>query len=119
MLKVNPTQSDDQVVFSSPPQDESSNIWQEGMLSMWGFLDLYALNREGLGKAIGQTSILWVKCQKLKKRGKKQKKTVSSVKLGRNNDEDKSDETEQVIIEEEKDTSDVKIVGILKELDLE
>ncbi|GKF49460.1 hypothetical protein Tco_0142711, partial [Tanacetum coccineum] len=80
--------------------------------------------------------------QKLKKRGKKQKKKVSSVKLGRNKDESnlseehhdqgdhnhtafvyeyfdatdavtpdlerKSDETEQVIIEEEKDTSERK-----------
>ncbi|GJX78925.1 hypothetical protein Tco_0327074 [Tanacetum coccineum] len=115
-------------------------------------------------------------CQKLKKRGKKQKKKVSSVKLGRNKDESnlseehhgqddhnhtafvyedfdatdavvadlerksdeteerksdeteerksdeteerKSDETEQVIIEEEKDTSDVKS-GDTEELDLE
>ncbi|GKE93588.1 hypothetical protein Tco_1574683, partial [Tanacetum coccineum] len=93
--------------------------------------------------------------QKLKKRGKKQKKKVSSVKLGRNKDEGnlseehhdqddhnhtafvyedfdakdvvaavtpdlerKSDETEQVIIEEEKDTSDVKS-GDTEELDLE
>ncbi|GJR86456.1 hypothetical protein Tco_0210467 [Tanacetum coccineum] len=129
-----------------------------------GLLDLYALNRE---------LILWVKSQKLKKRGKKQKKKVSSVKLGRNKDEGnlseehhdqdehgqddhnhtafvyedfdatdavvadlerksdeteerksdeteerKSDETEQVIIEEEKDTSDVKS-GDTEELDLE
>ncbi|GKC60875.1 hypothetical protein Tco_1088473 [Tanacetum coccineum] len=103
-----------------------------------GLLDLYALNRE-----------------KLKKRGKKTKKKVSSVKLGRNKDEGnlseehhdqddhnhtafvyedfdatdavvavtpdlerKSDETEQVIIEEEKDTSDVKS-GDTEELDLE
>ncbi|GJY67273.1 hypothetical protein Tco_0469511 [Tanacetum coccineum] len=89
-------------------------------------------------------------------RGKKQKKKVSSVKLGRNKDEGnlseenhdqddhdhnhttfvyedectmlfvavtpdlerKSDETEQVIIEEEKDTSDVKS-GDTEELDLE
>ncbi|GJT99854.1 hypothetical protein Tco_1110193 [Tanacetum coccineum] len=67
--------------------------------------------------------------KKLKKRGMKQKKKVSSVKLGRNKDEDavvavtpdlerKSDETEQVIIEEEKDTSDVKS-GDTEELDLE
>ncbi|GJQ97186.1 hypothetical protein Tco_0008325 [Tanacetum coccineum] len=67
--------------------------------------------------------------KKLKKRGKKQKKKVSSVKLGRNNDEDavgavtpdlerKSDETEQVIIEEENDTSDVKSRDT-EELDLE
>ncbi|GKG46503.1 hypothetical protein Tco_0501349, partial [Tanacetum coccineum] len=72
---------------------------------------------------------LWVKSQKLKKRGKKQKKKVSSVKLGRNKDEDavvvvtpdlerKSDETKHVIIEEEKDTSDVKS-GDTEELDLE
>ncbi|GJS18102.1 hypothetical protein Tco_0412574 [Tanacetum coccineum] len=85
-----------------------------------GLLDLYALNRE-------------VKSQKLTKRGKKKKKKVSSVKLGRNKDEGnlseehhdqddhnhtafvyedpdlerKSDETEQMITEE-KDTSDVK-----------
>ncbi|GKC47083.1 hypothetical protein Tco_1064805, partial [Tanacetum coccineum] len=97
---------------------------------------------------------LWVKSQNLKKqkkRRKKQKKKVSSVKLGRNKDEDnlseehhddhnhtafvyedfhatdavatpdlerKSDETEEVIIEEEKDTSDVKS-GDTEELDLE
>ncbi|GJY64163.1 hypothetical protein Tco_0465623 [Tanacetum coccineum] len=90
-----------------------------------GLLDLYALNREV-------------------RRLKKQKKKVSSVKLGRNKDEGnlseehhdqddhnhtafvyedpdlerKSDETEQVIIEEEKDTSDVKS-GDTEELDLE
>ncbi|GKA75961.1 hypothetical protein Tco_0782339 [Tanacetum coccineum] len=89
----------------------------------------------------------------LRQRGKKQKKKVSSVKLGRNKDEDnlseehhdqddhnhtafvyedfdvidavatpdlerKSDETEEVIIEEENDTSDVKS-GDTEELDLE
>ncbi|GKD38161.1 hypothetical protein Tco_1258368 [Tanacetum coccineum] len=98
-----------------------------------GLLDLYALNREV-------------------RRLKKQKKKVSSVKLGRNKDESnlseenndqdqddhtafvyedfdatdavtpdlerKSDETEEVIIEEEKDTSDVKS-GDTEELDLE
>ncbi|GJZ48141.1 hypothetical protein Tco_0601973 [Tanacetum coccineum] len=77
-------------------------------------------------KPLVKHHILWVKSQKLKKRGKKQKKKVSSVKLGRNKDEDvvtsdlerKSDETEQVIIEEEKDTSDVKS-GDTEELDLE
>ncbi|GJQ96046.1 putative ribonuclease H-like domain-containing protein [Tanacetum coccineum] len=104
-------------------QDAFSNhLWR----SMRDFvLDLYALNRE-----------------QLKKRGKKQKKKVSSVKLGRNKDENavtpdlerksdeteerksdeteerKSDETEEVIIEEEKDTSDVKS-GDTEELDLE
>ncbi|GKD98339.1 hypothetical protein Tco_1382236, partial [Tanacetum coccineum] len=159
-----------------------------------GLLDLYALNREvrrlkkqhisqakhihklkaklkKLSKGVQllvKHHILWVKSQKLKKRGKKQKKKVSSVKLGRNNDkgnlseehhdqddhnhtafvyedfdatnavvadlerksdeteerksdeteERKSDETEEVIIEEEKDTSDVKS-GDTEELDLE
>ncbi|GJU92070.1 hypothetical protein Tco_1304493 [Tanacetum coccineum] len=146
-----------------------------------GLLDLYALNREvrrlkkqnisqakqihklkaklkKLSKGVKplvKHHILWVKSQKLKKRGKKQKKKVSSVKLGRNKDEGnlseehhdqddhnhtafvyedfdatdavvavtpdlerKSDETEQVIIEEEKDTSDVKS-GDTEELDLE
>ncbi|GJX96804.1 hypothetical protein Tco_0352602 [Tanacetum coccineum] len=141
-----------------------------------GLLDLYALNREvrrlkkqtisqakqihklkaklkKLSKGVQplvKHHILWVKSQKLKKRGKKQKKKVSSVKLGRNKDEGnlseehhdqddhtafvyedfdatdavtpdlerKSDETEEVIIEEEKDTSDVKS-GDTEELDLE
>ncbi|GJV20410.1 hypothetical protein Tco_1369430 [Tanacetum coccineum] len=70
-------------------------------------------------KPLVKHHILWVKSQKLKKRGKKQNKKVSSVTLGRNKDEDavvavtpdlerKSDKTEHVIIEEEKDTSDVK-----------
>ncbi|GJW50688.1 putative ribonuclease H-like domain-containing protein [Tanacetum coccineum] len=107
-------------------QDAFSNhLWR----SMRDFvLDLYALNRE-------------VKSQQLKTHGKKQKKKVSSVKLGRNKDETfvtpdlerkndeteerkndeteerKSDETEEVIIEE-KDTSDVKS-GDTEELDLE
>ncbi|GJX09580.1 hypothetical protein Tco_0199439 [Tanacetum coccineum] len=129
-----------------------------------GLLDLYALNREvrrlkkqtisqakqihkltaklkKLSKGVKplvKHHILWVKSQK---RGKKKKKKVSSVKLGRNKDEDilseehhdqddhttfvyegfdaieatvtpdlerKSDETEHVTIEEEKDASDVK-----------
>ncbi|GJX27963.1 ribonuclease H-like domain-containing protein [Tanacetum coccineum] len=146
-----------------------------------GLLDLYALNREvrrlkkqnisqakqihklkaklkKLSKGVKplvKHHIIWVKSQKLKKRGKKQKKKVSSVKLGRNKDEGnlseehhdqddhnhtafvykdfdatdavvavtpdlerKSDETEHVIIEEEKDTSDVKS-GDTEELDLE
>ncbi|GKF56554.1 hypothetical protein Tco_0166894, partial [Tanacetum coccineum] len=78
-----------------------------------GLLDLYALNREvrrlkkqnisqakqihkltaklkKLSKGVKplvKHHILWVKSQKLKKRGKKQKKKVSSVKLGRNEDE--------------------------------
>ncbi|GJZ67573.1 hypothetical protein Tco_0630813 [Tanacetum coccineum] len=134
-----------------------------------GLLDLYALNREvrrlkkqtisqakqihklkaklkKLSKGVKplvKHHILWVKSQKLKKRGKKKKKKVSSVKLGRNKDEGnlseehhdqddhnhtafvyedpdlerKSDETEQVIIEE-KDTSDVKSRDT-EELDLE
>ncbi|GKE59662.1 hypothetical protein Tco_1498847, partial [Tanacetum coccineum] len=131
-----------------------------------GLLDLYALNREvrrlkkqtlsqakqihklkaklkKLSKGVKplvKHHILWVKSQT---RGKKKKKKVSSVKLGRNKDEGnlseehhdqdddnhtafvyedpdlerKSDETEQVI-EEEKDTSDVKS-GDTEELDLE
>ncbi|GJR60112.1 hypothetical protein Tco_1502274 [Tanacetum coccineum] len=144
-----------------------------------GLLDLYALNREvrrlkkqtisqakqihklkaklkKLSKGVKplvKHHILWVKSQKLKKRGKKQKKKVSSVKLGRNKDESnlseehhdqddhhhtafvyedvdateavvtpdlerKSDETEEVLIEEEKDASDVKS-GDTEELDLE
>ncbi|GKF07526.1 hypothetical protein Tco_0041750, partial [Tanacetum coccineum] len=126
-------------------QDESQTFGGDE-----GLLDLYALNREvrrlkkqtisqakqihklkaklkKLSKGVKplvKHHILWVKNQKLKKRGKKQKKKVSSVKLGRNKDEDavvtdlkrksdeteerKSDETEQVIIEEEEDTSVVK-----------
>ncbi|GKF19404.1 hypothetical protein Tco_0068042, partial [Tanacetum coccineum] len=157
-----------------------------------GLLDLYALNREvrrlkkqtlsqakqihklkaklkKLSKGVKplvKHHILWVKSQK---RGKKKKKKVSSVKLGRNKDEGnlseehhdqdndnhkdagilseehhdqddhtafvyegfdateatvtpdlerKSDETEQVTIEEEKDAFDVKS-GDTEELDLE
>ncbi|GJR60549.1 hypothetical protein Tco_1502711 [Tanacetum coccineum] len=38
-------------------------------------------------KPLVKHHILWVKSQKLKKRGKKQKKIVSSVKLGRNKNE--------------------------------
>ncbi|GJQ91102.1 hypothetical protein Tco_0002241 [Tanacetum coccineum] len=160
-----------------------------------GLLDLYALNREvrrlkkqtisqakqihkltaklkKLSKGVKplvKHHILWVKSQKLKKRGKKQKKKDASVKLGRNKDEGnlseehrnqddhdhtalseehrdqddhdhtafvyedfdakdvaavtldlerKSNETEQVIIEEENDSSDVKS-GDTEELDLE
>ncbi|GKF36335.1 hypothetical protein Tco_0113093, partial [Tanacetum coccineum] len=126
-----------------------------------GLLDLYALNREvrrlkaklkKLSKGVKplvKHHFLWVKSQKLTKRGNKQKKKVSSVKLRRNKDEGnlseehhdqddhfvyedfdateavvtpdlerKSDETEEVIIEEEKDTSDVKS-GDTEELDLE
>ncbi|GJQ95053.1 hypothetical protein Tco_0006192 [Tanacetum coccineum] len=76
-------------------------------------------------KPLDKTSqYLWVKSQKLKKRGKKQKKKVSLVKMGRNKDENrrvikqnikgvKNQKQERVInrivlIEEEKDTSDVK-----------
>ncbi|GJW03332.1 retrovirus-related pol polyprotein from transposon TNT 1-94 [Tanacetum coccineum] len=58
---------------------------------------------------------LWVQSQNLKKqkkRRKKQKKKVSSVKLRRNKDE------KEVLIEEEKDASDVKS-GDTEELDLE
>ncbi|GJS54845.1 reverse transcriptase domain-containing protein [Tanacetum coccineum] len=99
-------------------------------------------------KSLVKHHILWSESQKLKKRGRKQKKKVSSVKLGRNKDEGnlfkehhdqddhnhtafvyedfasysdlerKSDETEHVIIEEEKDTSDVKSRDT-EELDLE
>ncbi|GJT05464.1 hypothetical protein Tco_0839926 [Tanacetum coccineum] len=99
-------------------------------------------------KSLVKHHILWSESQKLKKRGRKQKKKVSSVKLGRNKDEGnlfkehhdqddhnhtafvyedfasysdlerKSDETEHVIIEEEKDSSDVKS-GDTEELDLE
>ncbi|GJR57665.1 hypothetical protein Tco_1499827 [Tanacetum coccineum] len=100
-------------------------------------------------KPLVKHHLLWVKSQKLKKRGKKQRKQMSSVKLGRNKDEGnlseehhdqddhnhtafvhedfdatdadlerKSDETEEVIIEEEKDTSDVKS-GDTEEFDLE
>ncbi|GKA23948.1 hypothetical protein Tco_0709981, partial [Tanacetum coccineum] len=148
-----------------------------------GLLDLYALNREvrrlkkqtisqakqirklkaklkKLSKRVQpvvQHHAFWVESQNLKKRRKKQRKKVSSVKLGRNKDESnlseenndqddhtafvyedfdatafvtpdlertqketeerKSDETEEVIIEE-KDTSDVKS-GDTEELDLE
>ncbi|GJU23114.1 hypothetical protein Tco_1156456 [Tanacetum coccineum] len=101
-------------------------------------------------KPLVKHHLFWVKSQKLKKRGTKTKKKVSSVKLGRNKDEGnlseenndqdghtafvykdedvfvavtpnlerKSDETEQVTIEEEKDASDVKS-GDTKELVLE
>ncbi|GJS70323.1 putative ribonuclease H-like domain-containing protein [Tanacetum coccineum] len=86
-----------------------------------------------------QHHAFWVESQNLKKqkrRRKKQKKKVSSVKLGRNKRtfvyedvdateavvtpdlERKSDETEEVLIEEEKDASDVKS-GDTEELDLE
>ncbi|GJW85611.1 hypothetical protein Tco_0158756 [Tanacetum coccineum] len=79
-----------------------------------GLLDIYALDREvrrlkkqnisqakqihkltaklkKLSKGVKplvKHHILWVKSQKLRKRGKKQKKKVSSVKLGRNKDEE-------------------------------
>ncbi|GJR43357.1 hypothetical protein Tco_1311460 [Tanacetum coccineum] len=78
-----------------------------------GLLDIYALNRE-------------MKSQKYKKRGRKQKKRVSIVKLGRNKDEDavvtpdlerKRYETEEINVEE-KEASDVKS-GDTEELDLE
>ncbi|GKF17040.1 hypothetical protein Tco_0061958, partial [Tanacetum coccineum] len=128
-----------------------------------GLLDLYALNREvrrlkrqnisqakqihklkaklkklsqGV-KPLVKHHILWVKSQKLKKRGKKQKKKVTiqddhnhtaflyedfdatdTVVAVTPDLERKSDEIEQVIIEEEKDTSDVKS-GDTEELDLE
>ncbi|GKE90353.1 hypothetical protein Tco_1567828 [Tanacetum coccineum] len=103
-----------------------------------GLLDLYALNRE-VRRLKKQTISQAKQIHKLQKK----KKKVSSVKLGRNKDEGnlseehhdqdddnhttfvykdpdlerKSDETEQVIIEE-KDTSDVKS-GDTEELDLE
>ncbi|GKC80196.1 hypothetical protein Tco_1130970, partial [Tanacetum coccineum] len=48
---------------------------------------LYSFKQRGV-KPLVKHHILWVKSQKLKKRGKKQKKKVSSVKLGRNKDED-------------------------------
>ncbi|GJT22314.1 hypothetical protein Tco_0892251 [Tanacetum coccineum] len=122
-----------------------------------GLLDLYALNREvrRLKKqTISQAKQIHKLKAKLKKLSKgKQKKKVSSVKLGRNKDESnlseehhdqddhhhtafvyedvdateavvtpdlerKSDETEEVLIEEEKDASDVKS-GDTEELDLE
>ncbi|GKC90596.1 hypothetical protein Tco_1151245, partial [Tanacetum coccineum] len=144
-----------------------------------GLLDLYALNREvrrlkkqtlsqakqihklkaklkklsKLVQPVVKHHAFWVESQNLKKRRKKQRKKVSSVKLGRNkdasnlseenNDQDqddhtafvyedvdateavvtpdlerKSDETEEVLIEEEKDASDVKS-GDTEELDLE
>ncbi|GJY02877.1 retrovirus-related pol polyprotein from transposon TNT 1-94 [Tanacetum coccineum] len=132
-----------------------------------GLLDLYALNREvrrlkkqtisqakqihklkaklkKLSKGVKplvKHHTLWVKSQKLKKRGKKQKKKVSSVKLGRNKDEsnlseennDQDDHTAFVYEDfdatdavtpdlerksDEKDTSDVKS-GDTEELDLE
>ncbi|GKF32594.1 hypothetical protein Tco_0102392, partial [Tanacetum coccineum] len=145
-----------------------------------GLLDLYALNREvrrlkkqtisqakqihklkaklmKLSKGVKplvKHHLLWVKSQKLKKKGTKKKKKVSSVKLGRTKDkgnfseehhdqddhnhtafvyedqdedtdvvvtpdlERKSDETEQVTIEEEKDAFDVKSRDT-EELDLE
>ncbi|GKA29166.1 hypothetical protein Tco_0715411, partial [Tanacetum coccineum] len=114
-----------------------------------GLLDLYALNREvrrlkkqtisqakqihrlttklkKLSKGVKplvKHHILWGKSQK---RGRKKKKKVSLVKLGRNKDEgilseehhDQDNHTEQVTIEEEKDAFDVKS-GDTEELDLE
>ncbi|GJY42055.1 hypothetical protein Tco_0429325 [Tanacetum coccineum] len=142
-----------------------------------GLLDLYALNREvkrlkrqtiSQAKQINKLKVklkkmskmvkpvvkhhaFWVESQKLKKSRKKQKKKVSSVKLGRNKDEGtlseehyvqedytaepffedivdkdaavtpdlerKSDETEEINIEE-KEASNVKS-GDTEELDLE
>ncbi|GJW16586.1 ribonuclease H-like domain-containing protein [Tanacetum coccineum] len=80
-----------------------------------GLLDLICINREEL---VVKHQAFWVESQNLKKqkkRRKKQKKKVSSVKLGRSKDEKrKSDETEEVLIEEEKDASDSKLVGLLK-----
>ncbi|GJS78528.1 hypothetical protein Tco_0728409 [Tanacetum coccineum] len=135
-----------------PPTDASQTSGGDE-----GLLDLYALNREvrrlkkqtlsqakqirklkaklkKLSKVVEPVvkhHAFWVESQNLKKqkrRRKKQRKKVSSVKLGRNNDEEKcdetealerkSDETEQVNIEEEKDASDVKS-GDTEELDLE
>ncbi|GKF93665.1 hypothetical protein Tco_0283365, partial [Tanacetum coccineum] len=149
-----PTQSTAQ---ASVLQDESQTSGGDE-----GLLDLYALNREvqrlkkqnisqakqihklkvklkKLSKGVKplvKHHILWVKSQKLKKRGKKQKKKVSSVKLGRNKDEGNLSEEHHDqdnhnhttffyedfdatdAIEEEKDTSDVKS-GDTEELDLE
>ncbi|GJT86026.1 ribonuclease H-like domain-containing protein [Tanacetum coccineum] len=67
----------------------------------------------------GEFKILIRSSQKHKKRRKKrkkQKKKVSSVKLGRNKEEEKSDGTEEINIEEKK-ASDVKS-GDTEELDL-
>ncbi|GKB63599.1 hypothetical protein Tco_0919785, partial [Tanacetum coccineum] len=101
-----PTQSAAQ---ASILQDESQTFGGDE-----GLLDLYALNREvrrlkkqtiSQAKQIHKLTaklkklskgvmplvkhhILWVKSQKLKKRGKQKKKKVSSVKLGRNKDEE-------------------------------
>ncbi|GJW74169.1 hypothetical protein Tco_0133539 [Tanacetum coccineum] len=162
-----PTQSAAPASISTAEDESQTSGGDEGLL------DLYALNKEvrrlkkqtiSQAKQIHKLKaklkklskrvkplvkhyILWVKSQKLKKRGKKQKKKVSLVKLGRNKDESnlseehhdqddhtafvyedfvaattdlerKSDETEEVIIEEEKETSDVKSRDT-KELDLE
>ncbi|GKD27306.1 hypothetical protein Tco_1233520, partial [Tanacetum coccineum] len=115
-----------------------------------GLLDLYALNREvrrlkkqTLSQAkqihklkaklkklskfvqpVVKHHAFWVESQNLKKRRKKQKKQkkkVSSVKLGRNKEEEalerKSDETEEINVEE-KEGSNVKS-GDTEELDLE
>ncbi|GJX19777.1 hypothetical protein Tco_0222454 [Tanacetum coccineum] len=115
-----------------------------------GLLDLYALNREvrrlkkqtlsqaklirklkaklkNLSKVVAPVvkhHAFWVESQHLKKqkrRRKKQKKKVSSVKLGRNKEEEalerKSDETEEINVEE-KEASNVKS-GDTEELDWE
>ncbi|GJW84267.1 hypothetical protein Tco_0157412 [Tanacetum coccineum] len=90
-----------------------------------GLLDLYALTGKlgGLKKAnplLKQTIRSSRQTQDLSKGRKRQKKNMSSVKLGRNKEEGlrrKSDETEEVDIEE-KEASNVKS-GDTEELDLE
>ncbi|GKF17751.1 hypothetical protein Tco_0062669, partial [Tanacetum coccineum] len=111
-----------------------------------GLLDLYALNREvrrlkkqsisqdkqihklkaklkKLSKGVKplvKHHLLWVKSQKLKKRGKKQKKKVSSVKLERNKDEgnfseehhDQDDHT--AFVYEDSDATDVVVTPDLE-----
>ncbi|GJZ67323.1 hypothetical protein Tco_0630563, partial [Tanacetum coccineum] len=115
-----------------------------------GLLDLYALNREvrrlkkqnisqahkihklkaklkKLSKGVKplvKHHILWVKSQKLKKRGKKQKKKVSSVKLGRNKDEgnlseehhDQDDHNHTAFVYEDFDATDA-VVAVTPDLE--
>ncbi|GJW28416.1 hypothetical protein Tco_0045291 [Tanacetum coccineum] len=122
--------------FHTVPPPTGTIIPPRANVSFTGIDELAIRNKARLKKLskgvkpLVKHHFLWVKSQKLKKRGKKQKKKVGpfSSKLGRKKDgrnavatpdlERKSDETEEVIIEEEKDTSDVKS-GDTEELDLE
>ncbi|GJX47954.1 hypothetical protein Tco_0273144 [Tanacetum coccineum] len=69
-------------------------------------------------KPLVKHHLLWVKSQKLKTRGKKQKKKVSSVNLGRYKVEGRVDENSKQVIIEKKRILDVKVEDT-EELDLE